>query len=242
MKKFTTMALAAASLFLALVPGAQAQSIQALTSDIPPYAMQNGDRPGFIREIVDEMAKLLNIDVNTSFVTSVERYAGVGGGENVIGYPVMRTAGREAQFTWIVKVFDLEGCALSPAGKPAVGSLEEMKTHKIGANKGSSYAKFLQRNEVSGAVEGNSVQEVAKMLADGTIDAWYTDVISANRIWQLDGNQGNLVKGYCSPKTPMWLAASPNSPAIDVESWVAAFQVLEQDGTFDRIFQAYGLK
>jgi hypothetical protein len=36
-----------------------------------------------------------------------------------------------------------------------------------------------------------------------------------------------------------FLAMSKNSPSIKMEDWQEAFGVLQQDGTFDRIYASY---
>jgi hypothetical protein len=42
--------------------------------------------------------------------------------------------------------------------------------------------------------------------------------------------------------TPLYIAASKNTPGVDLEKWQAAYAEMEKDGTRARILAAYGLK
>ena len=221
---------------------AQAQTFDLVTGDIPPYSIKSGDRPGFIREFVAEMAKVLKVSVNASFHPMGEAIEKARTGENTLVFPLARTAQREPNFTWVVKLFDMEACFLTVPGKPAVAGPEDAKGRRIGALKGSAFTAYLADKGFTGVVEGANSAELAGKLVAGEIDVWFADLTEATATWRAAGHAGAPVKGHRAFTGALWLGASLKAPAIDVAAWEDAFQVLQQDGTFDRIYQSYGLK
>ncbi|WP_029007772.1 substrate-binding periplasmic protein [Azospirillum halopraeferens] len=221
---------------------ARAETLRLMTADIPPYSIQSGDRPGFIRELLAEMANVLGVSIETSFHPMGQAHALAQEGENTLVFPLARTPAREEKYTWVVKMFDIEASFLSAPGTPAVAGLDDARARRIGVLKGSAFAAFLADKGFTGVIDFATSAESAAKLKAGEIDIWFADATEAVAVWRAAGNTADLVKGYRAFTGALWLGASPKSPAIDIAAWQDAVQVLQQDGTFDRIYHSYGLK
>jgi len=219
-----------------------AQTIRFATGDLPPYAIQKGDRPGFIREIVTELAKLIGVQIEPVFLPTAERYQFIESNDNILGFPMVRNTEREAKFTWLVKMFDMDACFMTLPGKASVESLDQVMKLPVGASKGSTAALALRRHGLENIRDISTPGELATALASGEIAAWYSDLAVARFGWRNSGRAGDVTKGLCLDAQPLWLGASRNAPALDVGAWQDAFQVLQQDGTFDRIYKSYGVR
>jgi polar amino acid transport system substrate-binding protein len=227
---------------LCMVHAAGATTLQLATANMPPYSMETGDKPGFIRELIAEIAKLVKVDLITSLRPIAEAHEFARNGENVLVFPLARTPAREANYTWVVKLFDTEGAFMTPPGKPAVSGLDDAKGRKVGALKGTPFAAFLRNQGFTNVTEMATSREMVDLLASGGIDAWLSDSVESSASWTALGQPGRLAKGYRAFIAPLWLGASLKSPDVDAAAWQDALQVLQQDGTFDRIYQSYGLK
>jgi polar amino acid transport system substrate-binding protein len=233
-------AFAAAAFFCAPTPSFAAD---AFTSNIPPFSIEQGPRVGFVREVVAEIAKRLGTNVTIVYGESWPKsQEEAKSSPDTLIFPLARTKGREPDYQWVVKVIDADVAFATAPGKPKVETDAAARALKgIGVRDGSPMVKDLQGRGYTNLVIVKTSGENARALHEGKIDAWYAPAPEIAFNWIELKLAGGPVFGLKLDSAPIYVAASKNTPGIDLERWRATFATMEKDGTRARILAAYGL-
>ncbi|HUB11889.1 MAG TPA: transporter substrate-binding domain-containing protein [Acetobacteraceae bacterium] len=215
----------------------------AQTADVtnnPPYSIQSGDPPGFYVEIVNEMAKLLKTKVTYDYMDWAAAMAKVRTGSDQLLFPFTRNPEREDQFGWLQKLFTNTVVFVSAPGSQPIDSIEQAKQLKaIGVLAGAPWGKELAARGITTAKAYPTSPAMIAAIVSGELPAAYGPEIELKYAWRTGGYQGTLVEGKQIQTSDQYLAMSKNSPSIKPDDWHEAFDALQQDGTFDRIFARY---
>lgn len=238
MKKLSASAVFTA-LLLTLLP---AQAAEVLTGNIPPFSINKGTQPGFVREIVMEMAKVVGVALPVTYMNWPAAQEMAKTRLDTIIFPLARTKSREPNYIWVQKILDMDVAFATAPGKPAVVTdADARKLGRVGVRLGSPMVADLQKRGYTNLVIVKSSAENAQALHGGEIDAWYAPAPEIAYNWMQLGLKDSPQLGLKLDTVPLYVAASRNSPGIDVAKWQQAFTQLEQDGTVARILAAYGL-
>lgn len=215
----------------------------AFTSNIPPFSIEQGQRVGFVREIVSEIGKRLGTDVTIvygkNWPNSQEE---AKSRPDTLIFPLARTKAREPDYQWVIKVIDADVAFATAPGKPKVETDAAARSLKgIGVRDGSPMVKDLQGRGYTNLVIVKTSAENARALQEGKIDAWYAPAPEIAFNWIELKLGGAPMFGLKLDSAPIYVAASKNTPGIDLEKWRATFAAMEKDGTLARILAAYGL-
>jgi ABC-type amino acid transport substrate-binding protein len=209
-------------------------------ADNPPYSIKSGDRPGFCVEVVNEMAKLLKVDMTYEYGGWADAQAKVKDGQNLFIFPFARTPEREANYGWLQKLFDINVGFVTGPGSEAIDTIEQAKAvTAIGVLEGTPWDKELEKRGVTNVKRYKSSPAIVAAIVSGEVPAGYGPDIELKYAWRTGGHQGALTIGKQIQKMDQYLAMSKDSPAIKAAEWQQAFEVLQQDGTFDRIYASY---
>jgi polar amino acid transport system substrate-binding protein len=212
----------------------------AYVANNPPYTIQSGAQPGFCVEVIDEMAKMLKTKVDYEFMPWKDAQTKVVAGNDVLIFPFARTAERENKYTWLEKLFDIRVVFISAPGKPAIDTIEQAKAlPSVGVLAGTPWDTELAKRGVTNVKSYPTTPALVAAVIAGEVAAGYGPDIELRYAWRIGGNKGEMVAGTPIQKLDQYLAASKNSPAIKQDDWEDAFDVLQQDGTFDRIYASY---
>jgi ABC-type amino acid transport substrate-binding protein len=212
----------------------------AYVADNPPYSIQSGDRVGFGVELVNEMAKLLKANVSYTYMPWGEAQTKVLAGQDLLIFPFSRTPEREQKYGWLQKLFEVNAMFFSGPGSQAVQSIEQAKAlPSIGVNAGSAWEKDLAKRGFSNIKPYPTNLDIVAALVSGEIQAAYGPDIEVKYAWRVGHYKGALVAGAQVQKGDQYLAMSKSSPSIKQEDWQEAFSAIQQDGTFDRIYDSY---
>jgi len=241
---FTIRSVAAGVLAaLACLLPALSRSAAAQTADItnnPPYSIQSGDRPGFYVEIVNEMAKLLKTRVAYDYMDWGAAMAKVRTGRDQLLFPFTRNPERENQFGWLQKLFTNSVVFVVKPGTPPIDTIDQAKQlPMIGVLAGAPWGKELAARGITNTKAYPTSPDMIAAIASGALPAAYGPEIELKYAWRTGGYQGALVEGKQIQTSDQYLAMSRDSPSIKPEDWHEAFDALQQDGTFDRIFASY---
>ena len=91
-------------------------------------------------------------------------------------------------------------------------------------------------------VKGKDATPFLRALHEGKIEAWYAPAPEVAFNWielRLPGAPAFGLK--LDAATPLYIAASKDTPGIDLEKMRATYASMERDGTLARILEAYGL-
>ncbi len=233
-------ALTAATLFCTTTSSFAAE---ALTSNIPPFSIEQGPRVGFVREIVVEIAKRMGTEVpivyGKNWLRSQEE---AKTRTDTLIFPLARTGTREPNYQWVVKALDMDVAFATAPGSPKVETDAAARALKaIGVRDGSPMVKDLQDRGYTNLVIVKSSAENAHALHDGKIDAWYAPAPEIAFNWIELKLPGAPAFGLKFETVPLYIAASKNTPGVDLEKWRATYAAMEKDGTRGRILADYGL-
>lgn len=240
MKRRAIVAVAAAAFFCAPTISFAAE---ALTSNIPPFSIEQGPRVGFMREIVIEISRRIGIEVPITYGENwPQSQEEAKSRPDTLIFPLARTSTRETQYQWLVKVLDMDVAFATLQGKPKVETeLAARSVKAIGVREGSPMVKDLQGRGYTNVVILKSSADNARALNEGKIDAWYAPAPEIAFNWIELKLPGAPAFGLKLDSAPLYIAASKNTPGIDFETWRAAYAGMEKDGTRARILAAYGL-
>jgi polar amino acid transport system substrate-binding protein len=234
-------ALAAATMFCTTTSSFAAE---ALTSDIPPFSIEQGPRVGFVREIVVEIARRIGTEVPIVYGKSwPQSQEEAKTRADTLIFPLARTGAREPNYQWVVKALDMDVAFATAPGRPKVETDAAARALKaIGVRDGSPMVKDLQDRGYTNLVIVKSSAENARALHEGKIDAWYAPAPETAFNWIELKLGGALAFGLKFETVPLYIAASRNTPGVDLEKWRTTYAAMEKDGTRARILAAYGLQ
>ncbi len=234
------IAFAAATSFCATTSSFAAE---AFTSNIPPFSIENGPRVGFVREIVSEIAKRLGAEIPIIYGKSWPQSQEEAKSRlDTLVFPLGRTSAREPHYQWVLKIVDMDVAFATAPGRPKVETESAVRALKaIGVRDGSPMVSDLQGRGYTNLVIIKSSAENARALHDGKLDAWYAPVPEVAFNWIELKLPGAPAFGLKLESVPLYVAASRNTPGIDLEKWREVYAAMEKDGTRARILAAYGL-
>lgn len=241
MMRRVVIAFAAAASFCAAT---SSFAVDALTSNIPPFSIEQGPRAGFVRELVLEMARRLGTEVTVTYGKNwPQSQEEAKSRADTLIFPLARTAAREPHYQWVQKIADMDVAFATAPDKPKVETDAAARALKrIGVREGSPMVKDLQGRGYANLVIVKSSAENAKALHDGTIDAWYAPSPEVSYNWKVLALPDAPAFGLTLQTVPLYIAASKNAPGIDLGRWQAAYATMEKDGTRARILADYGMK
>lgn len=240
MKAFSKLALGACLALAAAMPTQGfSQEIKVLTTNSPPYAIEKGDQKGFMVDLVHAIADVVGAKVKVEFMPWEEAQKMAKDSPNTLIFPFSKTPAREASFNWVIEIWEVKTGFASAPGKPKIASLDQAKGLKaIGVPAGSPWMKKLQDEGLTNLVDLRGPAAIEKLKA-GEIDAIYDTVVSTQYNWLKAGAADKLVLGAELQSMTQFIAGSKNSPAIKVDEWQGAYEVIKEDGTFDKIYKKY---
>jgi polar amino acid transport system substrate-binding protein len=220
--------------------GQTAPAPTAYVAENAPYSIRGGEQPGFCVELVNEMAKLLKTNVTYEFMNWNEAQAKVKAGHDLFIFPFTRTPEREQSFGWLQKLFDVNAMFISKPGSAPVDTVEQAKALPfVGVNEGSAWDKELVKRGFANIKRYLDSRALVAAIKSGELPAAFGPSMELQYAWHTGGYQGALVLGKLITKQDQFLAMSKDSPSINPSDWQEAFGVLQQDGTFDRVYASY---
>ena len=235
-----TAAFAAAAFFCAPT---SSLAVDAFTSNIPPFSIEQGPRVGFVREIVSAIADRLGTNVTIVYGKSWPKSQEEAQSRpDTLIFPLARSKDREPNYQWVVKILDADVAFASAPGRPKVETDAAARALRgIGVRDGSPMVKDLQGRGYTNLVIAKTSAENARELNEGRIDAWYAPAPEIAFNWIELKLPGAPAFGLKLDSAPIYVAASKITPGIDLAKWQATFAAMEKDGTRARILAAYGL-
>jgi polar amino acid transport system substrate-binding protein len=221
---------------------AKADPIRIVTSALPPLTNDSETDKGFLYDVVEELKKLVKVTAPIEIILWTDASKIAQNEADVLIFPLTRTPQRENSFRWITKMFDMKRSFTTLPGSPAINSPEEAKkVASIGVLERSSSQTFLKEYGLTNTVEFPSNKALVEGLAAGKVVSIYGINPMTVSEWRGIGRKDQLVFGTPVEITGSFIGASLKGNLVKVEEWQSAFEVIQQDGTFDRLLVKYGL-
>lgn len=218
-----------------------------LTENFPPYNMavngknfaQEENINGIAVDIVKEMFKRARVQYNLTLRFPWDRIYKLA--LEKPGYGVFVTARlpeREQLFKWVGPIGPDDWVLLAKGENPInLTSLDEAKSHRIGAYKGDAISEYLTEKGVEHSTSLRD-QENARKLATGQIDLWATGDPAGRYLAKQEGISGlKTVLRFNSAE--LYLALNKDMPDEIVARLQAALDQMRAEGFVDKTLNSY---
>jgi polar amino acid transport system substrate-binding protein len=203
----------------------------------PPYTVADPARPGIVNEVAAEVLRMVGREPVFQPLEWAEAQARGRADANTLITPLGRTPAREANFTWIVKVIDLES-SIGTLGGAQLDLDGARRLARMGVIAGSLHEAFLRTQGLSNPVTV-PLAEARDALIDGRIEALYTQTLELRWHARARGRSADLRLGTRLQTVEAFIATSRAATGIPVAEMRDAFAALESEGAVDRIVRTY---
>jgi polar amino acid transport system substrate-binding protein len=127
--------------------------------------------------------------------------------------------------------------------RPAIKNRNQLAGVRVGVLDGSPLEEWLQA-EKAVKIDSAATQSInARKLQAGRIDAWFVVRQVGLHEFAAEGfDRQELESGLSLRAINLYLAASPDFPALESKKWREAFDLIKKDGTYARIVSKYKIK
>ncbi|GGF53352.1 ABC transporter substrate-binding protein [Terasakiella brassicae] len=212
--------------------------IRLVTSDLTPYSIEKGIQPGIFVELVQEAMRRLGRTVKVEFYPWTRAQKIAEQQDNVILFPLARTAPREDQYQWLMPVAPMELVFVSAQDRP-VDLMKARKLGRIAVQKSTPAEAYLvEQGFTNLRAFPKAASTNIKLLVRARVDAWFTAKGFAQYLIKQTG-ETNLQIGPVIDQSFFYVAASRNFP--EDLSWELrrVLNKLAQDGTLSNILSRY---
>ncbi|WP_229214568.1 ABC transporter substrate-binding protein [Duganella sp. HH101] len=226
-----------------LTRAAPVAQLRVVTAHLPPLVIENGgNRPGALRELVDELCNRVQMALKLEFVPWKRALFLATSMPATAIFPVTRLPEREATFRWLAPLYEEHYLFLAAHNsKFDIEHPGDMKGRRIALMRGAAQAAILQELGYRNIIEANSIEEVHRYLTGGMADAAFGErniILSSlsSRSAQKDFRLSPPVRS-----TTAWLAGSLDFDDATVQQFQRAKAAMDADGTSRRILARYKL-
>ncbi len=219
----------------------RAQEVPLYLMDVPPYAMDAPEGKGMVGDVVLEAMRRAGYTPKVLVVPSPRALQQVPKMEDVLIIPLARLREREAQFTWIAHILDVERAFYTRERKVASFAEARAAFQTVAVSRGSAgYFILLEQGfDKEQILEVNQGLTAPKMLQLGRVDAWYNPVLEADRLQgELEGSPRFVASTLLGPTGQYLGCAKACNPAM-VHRLSSAIREMQKDGTVQKIIARY---
>ena len=238
-------ALLTAVIVLGIITPLKAETFIIHTALIPPYITEarGGNGHGVILEIISGALKAARLDYKIVDDVPWRRAQDVAIDEpNSLISPFARTAGREANWSWIANLLDEKMYIYTPVGMTNPSTVDELlKVKSLGVLAGGapeSVAKELGLEKVMETVS-TEAQNAAK-IKSGRLEAWMSQGLMASWGMRYAGiGQNEVNRAFVLRDLPLWVATSKKTSPENVEKLRTAFESFRTTPMYRDIISKY---
>lgn len=225
------------SLLLCVASHAQPEPYALQYSENPPFTMTQSGKPvGIAIDIIATLFNRANIAYSLRATPLARGMAETKARERACVFPVQRAQSIEADYRWISPIFVTDsGLFMHPdATKPLI-ALADARPLKIGVMRGSGDAEYL-KSLLYAVDEANTPDQSLEKLLNKRVDAWATDILSAQYFIGKSGAENKTpVKALTFRRTLGSLACNTNMPRSDVDVLQSTLDTMIRDGTLSKL-------
>ncbi len=214
--------------------------LEAFTAKLPPFTIDpKAEKPGFLHEVVSEMAKRANVKLKISYMPWKRAQKKGQETPNSLVFGMTRTAKREPKYSWLVNLVEPDYVFVST--KKPVNSYEEAKSlGDISVLAGTPRERKLKAEKFSNFKSVNKVELNAKKVEAGRSDAWFTLSHRAAYIWLKEGFAADkLIVGKSVKKTQTWIGGNKQLPEGVKARFEKSLASMKADGTYQKFYKKY---
>src|SRR5260221_4369353 len=185
---------------------AAADPLEIFTSDVRPLAIAEGPRRGIVLDITGDAVRSIGREFRTTFLPFADALREVQGRPGTLMTPLARSAQRESNFAWISKIVDVPQAMGTLSGRPCVDLEGARGLARVGVVRGGVQEGYLRERGFTNLVAFAAAQDIAKALANGDVDAWYSTASEISVQFEAIGQARGIRIGPTIQDVPVWLA------------------------------------
>jgi polar amino acid transport system substrate-binding protein len=217
---------------------------QIVSGNLPPFTVETGaNTPGALGALVLEMSTRLGDAPPIEIYPWKRALSLLDTQPRTLILPLTRTPERENHYRWLVKLYRQQFVfiALRSHNVP-VDALDQLRDLRIAVLRGSPNEGQLASRSFAQVVPANSVQDMARMLERGTVDAIYGgDAINLAVLIEYGIPRAKLVVSKSLDYGEIWLGGSLDIPESEAALWQGAMKQLVREGVYRRTLSRFGL-
>jgi polar amino acid transport system substrate-binding protein len=227
---------------IALSGTAQADSLNLVTEDYPPYnflAPDGNEVRGIVADKVREIMRRTGKDFSIKIYPWQRALQMARTEANTCVFATARLPEREAELKWIGPVIKNHWVMLARADdtrKPK--SLDDIKGAVIGSYRGTSMVGFLTEKGFQVDLAPSHTENPRKLLA-GRFDFWAASEANSLALIKAQGYEGQIVPLFSFRDTELFLACNLSVDDKQIARMNLAVKQMEQDGSMQRIERKY---
>ena len=219
---------------------ALADPIMAYTAVLPPYTLgADRERPGLSHELLVEMANRAGVEIQIEYLPWGRAQEIVKSTPGTLLFTATRNASREAQYGWVALMVEVQEVFVT-MGPRIENTTDAADLANVLILANTPRARRLTEAGLSNLREVTDVEQAAKMLNGGRVDAWYTlNQRAAAAFVEAGLDPSQLVLGAPVAQSDNWLASHLEFDPTVAENLANALETMRSDGTYDAILQRY---
>lgn len=242
--RFARGALGLSFLLLLRIAGAEPLSI--MTEELYPaaYHDEQGKVSGWAIDVVSELEHRTGATAPIAFYPWARAYKIALTTPDVLIFTMVRNAEREPLFKWIGPISRSRVVLLGlPDAKKKIHGVDDAKALRIGIVNNDAKGDLVRKLGFANLNPVTSITQNYRMLLDRRIDA----MVVANTFWQKQVRDLGYSTEQFAELVPLtdeivsYLAFSQGTPDDTVRRWSDAFAAARNDGTLQKIYEAWGL-
>ena len=225
--------------WLACVGVAQAQALQALTTEVPPMAfVRDGKLQGFCVDIVRKIQHRLGLSFPIAVMPWARAYQKALVEPNTVLVCPKRTAEREKQFQWVGPLLSTHTGIYAKNGTIVkLASLDQARRISSILVVRASYSyQNLAGAGFHNLYEVNDAASMVRMLMADRAPAMMLERQELDEVLNAEGLSAQAFSAIFEMPSPTSnLAFSRDVPSQTVRQWQTAFAAMKKDGSYDKL-------
>ncbi|MBC3910403.1 substrate-binding periplasmic protein [Undibacterium umbellatum] len=221
--------------------------IKWVTAELPPYLWLNHNVPqGYVYELIVAMSAQLGRKPDLSIYPWARAIKMTREGRNYGVFPLQRTLERESSYKWLIHLGTAPnrffGKRSTIAGNVNIehASIEQLRGLRVGIVRGSSLEQELLAENFRNIQYEKDYQSLLKLLQLGGLDAVYSGYsIMISAVEEYGFRLEDFTTGLNMGSAELYMASSMNVSEEEERVWRKAYEVLQKDGTVQRLRKKY---
>jgi polar amino acid transport system substrate-binding protein len=223
-----------------IAPAMAVEDINIYLMEVKPYTIDAPEKKGIVGDVVLEAMRRAGYRPNIIVVPSPRALLLVPDLQNTLIIPLARLKEREADFTWIARVTNVDRAFFTLDKK--VNSFAEAKASfkSIGVSRGSAGLRILldQGFDKAQIAEVDQGVTAVKMLQAERFEAWYNPIREAQDLEKEAGAPAFVMSPPLGP-TEQYLGCSKRCDETLVRRLAEEIKEMRQEGIIKKIVASY---
>lgn len=212
---------------------------------LPWCGTKDGEVVGLVVDIMNEISKRSGLILEYESLPWARALKEVRIDNNSLIIPITRTREREKYYNWISPMVKhqprITYLSSNSDIKISDKTIDYFKDKKVGIIKSSAIIPTIEKMGFTQIYEGNTIENIVKMLKSGRVDAMIDSTFVDTYIWSIFGNSNVQLLHAADLGEPkfIYVGSSLNFPESITEHIQVIAEEIRADGTLEEIYQKW---